>query len=242
MGSPENMEFKACYGGELRYNSPNGCGENHPPPRDGPGSIGFGYSDATEVARKLVELFEGKEFDVCTVVYNEFKTAMTQVVTFQQLIPFSPNTSADGINLDGAIYELELPIPTLNTILLLVSSATFHKAGKALLKDKNSDSQKWLFFTAFLGIIFLICQLFEYFHLPFGLTDNLFASTFYALTGFHGLHVTLGTLMILIIAWQSRINGGRLTSQNMFPLEAVELYWHFVDGIWVILFIILYLL
>ena len=143
---------------------------------------------------------------------------------------------------EGAIYELELPIPTLNTILLLVSSATFHKAGKALLKDKNSDSQKWLILTAFLGIIFLICQLFEYFHLPFGLTDNLFASTFYALTGFHGLHVTLGTLMILIISWQTRLNKGRITSKNMFPLEAVELYWHFVDGIWVILFIILYLL
>ena len=87
----------------------------------------------------------------------------------------------------------------------------------------------------------LICQLFEYFHLPFGLTDNLFASTFYALTGFHGLHVTLGT-GVFIIAWQSRIKGGRLTSQNMFPLEAIELYWHFIDGIWVILFIILYLL
>ena len=119
---------------------------------------------------------------------------------------------------DGAIYELELPIPTLNTILLLVSSATFHKAGKALLKNKNSDTQKWL------------------------LTDNLFASTFYALTGFHGLHVTLGTLMILIISWQTRPKEGRITNQNMFPLEAVELYWHFVDGIWVILFIILYLL
>ena len=87
---------------------------------------------------------------------------------------------------DGAIYELELPIPTLNTILLLVSSATFHKAGKALLKNKNSDTQKWLIVTALLGITFLICQLFEYFNLPFGLTDNLFASTFYALTGFHG--------------------------------------------------------
>ena len=143
---------------------------------------------------------------------------------------------------EGAIYELELPIPTINTILLLVSSATFHKAGKALLNKNNLESQKWLLLTSILGITFLICQLFEYFHLPFGLTDNLFASTFYALTGFHGLHVTLGTLMILIIAWQSRINGGRLTSQNMFPLEAVELYWHFVDGIWVILFIILYLL
>ena len=143
---------------------------------------------------------------------------------------------------DGAIYELELPIPTLNTILLLVSSATFHRAGKAILKNKNSDSQKWLIVTALLGVTFLICQLFEYFNLPFGLTDNLFASTFYALTGFHGLHVTLGTLMILIISWQTRSNGGRITNQNMFPLEAVELYWHFVDGIWVILFIILYLL
>ena len=143
---------------------------------------------------------------------------------------------------DGAIYELELPIPTINTILLLVSSATFHKAGKALLKNKNSDTQKWLIITALLGITFLICQLFEYFNLPFGLTDNLFASTFYALTGFHGLHVTLGTLMILIISWQTRSEGGRITNQNMFPLEAVELYWHFVDGIWVILFIILYLL
>ncbi len=143
---------------------------------------------------------------------------------------------------DGAIYELELPIPTLNTILLLVSSATFHKAGKALLKDKNSETQKWLLVTALLGITFLICQLFEYFNLPFGLTDNLFASTFYALTGFHGLHVTLGTLMILIISWQTRPKEGRITNQNMFPLEAVELYWHFVDGIWVILFLILYLL
>ena len=143
---------------------------------------------------------------------------------------------------DGAIYELELPIPTLNTILLLVSSATFHKAGKALLRNKNAESQRWLILTSILGIVFLICQLFEYFHLPFGLTDNLFASTFYALTGFHGLHVTLGTLMILIISWQTRENGGRLSNQNMFPLEAVELYWHFVDGIWVILFIILYLL
>jgi len=143
---------------------------------------------------------------------------------------------------DGAIYELELPIPTLNTILLLVSSATFHKAGKALLNKKNSDSQKWLLFTAFLGITFLICQLFEYFNLPFSLTDNLFASTFYALTGFHGLHVTLGTLMILIISWQTRSNGGIVSYKNMFPLEAVELYWHFVDGIWVVLFIILYLL
>jgi len=153
-------------------------------------------------------------------------------LTYKAVNPLSPD----------AIYELELPLPTLNTILLLVSSATFHKAGTALKKSQSKSCQSWLLITAGLGFGFLASQLFEYFTLPFGLTDNLFASTFYALTGFHGLHVTLGALMILIVWWQSRSPGGRITSENNFPLEAVELYWHFVDAIWVILFIILYLL
>ncbi len=144
--------------------------------------------------------------------------------------------------LPDAIYELELPLPTLNTILLLVSSATFHKAGKSLEAANSKQCQRWLLITAGLGIAFLISQMVEYFTLPFGLTDNLYASTFYALTGFHGLHVTLGSIMILIVWWQARSPGGRITNVNNFPLEAAEIYWHFVDGIWVILFIILYLL
>ena len=144
--------------------------------------------------------------------------------------------------LPDAIYELELPLPTINTILLLISSATFHKAGQALRKDESNLCQRWLLITASLGLAFLGSQMLEYFTLPFGLTDNLYASTFYALTGFHGLHVTLGTIMILIVWWQARQPNGRITSSNQFPLEATELYWHFVDGIWVVLFIILYLL
>ncbi len=152
-------------------------------------------------------------------------------LTFKAVNPLLPD----------AIYELELPLPTLNTILLLVSSATFHRAGQALNKSDSKSCQKWLLITASLGLAFLASQMVEYFTLPFGLTDNLYASTFYALTGFHGLHVTLGAFMILIVWWQSRQPGGRITSQNKFPLEAAELYWHFVDGIWVILFIILYL-
>ncbi|KGG12950.1 MULTISPECIES: cytochrome c oxidase subunit 3 [Prochlorococcus] len=144
--------------------------------------------------------------------------------------------------LPGAVYELELGLPTINTILLLISSATFHRASKALQKKDAKVCQQWLLVTAGLGLAFLVSQMIEYFSLPFGLTDNLYASTFYALTGFHGLHVTLGTLMIFIIWWQARYPGGRVTSTNKFPLEAAELYWHFVDGIWVILFIILYLL
>ena len=143
---------------------------------------------------------------------------------------------------EGAIYELELPLPILNTVLLLVSSATFHKAGQAIRQNLQGRCRNWLLVTAGLGLAFLVSQMVEYFTLPFGLTDNLYASTFFAATGFHGLHVTLGALMILIVWWQARADGGRVTAEDHFPLEAAELYWHFVDGIWVILFVILYLL
>ncbi|QNI55857.1 cytochrome c oxidase subunit III [Synechococcus sp. BIOS-E4-1] len=153
-------------------------------------------------------------------------------LTFKAVNPLMP----------GAIYELELPLPTLNTILLLVSSATFHRAGVNLRRQHNERCRKWLMLTAILGLGFLASQMVEYFTLPFGLADNLYASTFYALTGFHGLHVTLGTLMILIVWWQCRTPSGRISASNHFPLEAAELYWHFVDGIWVILFVILYLI
>ena len=142
---------------------------------------------------------------------------------------------------EGATYELELLLPTVNTVLLLVSSITFHRAGKNLLRGHHSSSRIWLLLSAVLGIAFLGGQMVEYFTLPFGLTDNLFASTFYALTGFHGLHVTLGVICILIVCFQVR-QGGRVSATEPFGLEAAELYWHFVDGIWVVLYGILYLL
>jgi len=142
---------------------------------------------------------------------------------------------------EGANFERELLLPTINTALLLVSSVTFHRAGSSLRRGESSACRNWLLLTVGLGALFLAGQMVEYFNLPFGLTDNLFASTFYALTGFHGLHVTLGVMCILIVWWQARA-GGRLTRDEHFGLEAAELYWHFVDGIWVVLYGILYLL
>lgn len=142
---------------------------------------------------------------------------------------------------EGSNYELELLLPSLNTILLLVSSFTFHRAGQACRADRLVASRGWLIVTAALGATFLAGQMVEYFSLPFSLTENLFASTFYALTGFHGLHVTLGVICIAIVAWQTR-RGGSITAQDHFGLEAAELYWHFVDGIWVVLYGLLYLL
>ena len=141
----------------------------------------------------------------------------------------------------GGIYELEMLLPTIKTALLIASSFTFHRAGKELRRGQGAACRLWLLITAILGAVFLAGQMKEYFSLPFGLTSNLFASTFYVLTGFHGLHVTLGVMLILIVWWQAR-NGGSITSEHHFGLEAAELYWHFVDGIWVVLFGIIYLL
>jgi cytochrome c oxidase subunit III len=157
---------------------------------------------------------------------------------------------ADGMTFAGffaayltfrAVYELELILPTINTVLLVLSSFTFHRAARELRQDQLGACRLWLLITAGLGLAFLGGQMVEYFSLPFGLTDNLYASTFYALTGFHGLHVTLGALMILIVWWQAR-TPGRFTADHHFGVEAAELYWHFVDGIWLILYGILYLL
>jgi cytochrome c oxidase subunit 3 len=152
-------------------------------------------------------------------------------LTFRAVNPLPENSS----------YELELLLPSLNTLLLVLSSFTFHRAGRGLLRGEGPTCRRWLAITAALGVAFLAGQMVEYFHLPFGLTDNLFASTFYALTGFHGLHVTLGVICILIIWWQTR-SEGRIKASAPFGLEAAELYWHFVDGIWLVLYGILYLL
>ena len=142
---------------------------------------------------------------------------------------------------EGSSYELELLLPTINTVLLVLSSVTFHRAGSNLRDGNGSGCRSWLLGTGVLGAAFLAGQMVEYFNLPFGLTDNLFASTFYALTGFHGLHVTLGVICILI-DWAQARPGGRINQQDHFGLEAAELYWHYVDGIWVVLYGILYLL
>jgi cytochrome c oxidase subunit 3 len=141
----------------------------------------------------------------------------------------------------GSNYELELVLPTINTALLILSSFTFHRAGRELLSGKPAPCRIWLLLTASLGIAFLIGQMVEYFHLPFGLRDHLFASTFYALTGFHGLHVTLGVICILVVLLQVGPKG-TVSPSKPFGLEAAELYWHFVDGIWVVLYGLLYLL
>jgi cytochrome c oxidase subunit III len=137
--------------------------------------------------------------------------------------------------------KLELVLPGINTCILIASSLVIHQADTAIKKNDVKGLQLWFGLTALMGIVFLGGQLYEYSHLEFGLRSNIFASTFYVLTGFHGLHVTLGVMLILAVMWRS-LKSEHYGSHNHFGVEAAEIYWHFVDVIWIILFILLYLL
>lgn len=136
--------------------------------------------------------------------------------------------------------RLELLLPGINTVILVASSLVIHNADTAIKKNDVKGLRLWFGITAAMGAIFLAGQLYEYFHLEFGLTTNLFASTFYVLTGFHGLHVLFGLVLILGVLWRS-MKPDRYNSESHFGVEAAEVYWHFVDIIWVILFLLLYI-
>ncbi len=137
--------------------------------------------------------------------------------------------------------ELELLLPGVNTFILISSSFVIHNADTAIKKNNLRGMQIWFAITAAMGILFLCGQVYEYTHLEFGLTTNIFASAFYVLTGFHGLHVTIGVLSILAVLWRSRTSN-HYSNERHFGIEAAELYWHFVDVVWIILFGLLYLL
>ncbi len=137
--------------------------------------------------------------------------------------------------------ELELLLPAINTVILVSSSFVMHKGQSEIQKNNVSGLQLWFGITAVMGAIFLGGQLYEYSHNDFGLTNNLFASCFYVLTGFHGLHVTAGLLFILAVLWRSRTKDHYSDKQH-FGVEAAELYWHFVDVVWILLFVLVYLL
>ncbi|MGB7415070.1 MAG: heme-copper oxidase subunit III [Thermosynechococcaceae cyanobacterium] len=138
--------------------------------------------------------------------------------------------------------RLELLLPGINTIILVSSSFVVHKADEAIKHGGDvAGVRKWFGITMAMGIVFLCGQLYEYSNLEFGLTTNVFASTFYVLTGFHGLHVLVGVLLMGGVLWRSR-KPGHYTAETHFGIEAAEVYWHFVDVVWIILFSLLYLL
>ena len=133
-------------------------------------------------------------------------------------------------------------LPAINTALLLTSGVTLTIAHWALLKGQRTKLNVFMFLTIALGVTFLVLQAEEYMHayteLDLTLESGAYGATFYMLTGFHGFHVTIGTIMLIVI-WLRGIRG-HFKPETHFGFEGVAWYWHFVDVVWLGLFILVY--
>ena len=133
-------------------------------------------------------------------------------------------------------------LPTINTALLLSSGVTLTIAHHALIANQRAKTIAFMWLTVALGIVFLFVQGYEYFHayqdLNLKLNSGMYGSTFFMLTGFHGFHVFVGMLMLLFITL--RLQKGHFTSEKHFGFEGAAWYWHFVDVVWLGLYILVY--
>lgn len=145
----------------------------------------------------------------------------------------------------GAVDSLWKWLPFWNTVVLMTSSVTVHMAHTALKNNNRKKFNAWLGLTVLLGITFIALQIEEYIqaylHMGLTLQSGIYGSTFFMLTGFHGAHVTLGTFMLLVMLLRSVLKG-HFTHDDSFGFEAASWYWHFVDVVWVGLFIFVYIL
>ena len=129
-------------------------------------------------------------------------------------------------------------LPFLMTMILLLSGCTVTWAHHAILEGKNDEAAKALLITALLGMSFTGFQAYEYYHAAYHFTDGIYSSTFYMATGFHGLHVIIGTIFLFVCLF--RTLKGHFTPDSHFGFEAAAWYWHFVDVVWLFLFTAVY--
>jgi len=192
----------------------------------------FAFFGALFYARMLsVPWLGGADNNAMTneVLWNGFEAAWPLLTT-----PSGETTQAMGWQ----------GLPLINTLILLTSSITIHFAHVALEKNKRGQLKVFMMLTVLLGVGFLFLQVEEYIHayndLGLTLESGVYGNTFFMLTGFHGMHVTLGTIMLFIV--MLRIFKGHFSAKNHFMFLAAAWYWHFVDVVWLILFMFVYVL
>nr|AMW67844.1 cytochrome c oxidase subunit III [Dilar sp. YW-2016] len=131
-----------------------------------------------------------------------------------------------------------LEIPLLNTVILLSSGVTITWAHHSLLENNYSQTFQGLLLTILLGVYFTILQGYEYLESSFTISDAVYGSTFFMATGFHGLHVLIGTTFLIVCLIRHQLN--HFSSTHHFGFEAAAWYWHFVDVVWLFLYISIY--
>jgi len=133
-------------------------------------------------------------------------------------------------------------LPTINTALLLSSGVTLTISHHALRDNKRTPAMLWLLATILFGAVFMCVQGYEYYHayheLNLKLTSGIYGSTFFMLTGFHGFHVTIGAIMLSVVLY--RLLKGHFTPEHHFAFEGAAWYWHFVDVVWLGLYVVVY--
>ena len=140
---------------------------------------------------------------------------------------------------EGVITFDPFDLPFLNTLILLLSGCTVTWAHHALLHGDRKGLIQGLTYTVLLGILFTSLQAYEYSHAAFGFREGIYPSTFFMATGFHGFHVIVGTIF-LIVCW-FRAWRGHFKPDHHFGFEAAAWYWHFVDVVWLFLFVSIYI-
>ncbi len=137
-------------------------------------------------------------------------------------------------------FTLDLPIAVLLTAILVTSSFTMQYAVTRIRAGDRQGMVRGLTITLALGVIFLCGQLYDYMHLPFGVSTGIFGTLFYTMTGFHGAHVFGGAVAMSVVLWRGM--RGQFSARHHTAVEAVSIYWHFVDVVWICLFSTYYLL
>lgn len=150
-----------------------------------------------------------------------------------------------GRSLEGPYPEdlFDIPFTSVSAFVLLMSSVTMVLALAAIQRGNMRNMRIWLFTTALLGTLFIAGQAYEFtefYHEGLTLSTNLFGTTFFVLTGFHGAHVTIG-VFILMSMFIVSLRGG-ITQKNSLTVELAGLYWHFVDIVWIVIFTLVYLI
>ena len=138
----------------------------------------------------------------------------------------------------GVVPLSTFSVPFLNTVILLTRGVTVTWAHHSILNNRVFDSRARLLFTVSLGAYFMFIQYVEYFEAQFSMCDRVYGRTFFITTGFHGLHVTIGALFLFYTF--ILLSKSYLTSKHHFRFEAAAWYWHFVDVVWLFLFISIY--
>lgn len=173
--------------------------------------------------------------------WSFFKAALFPVVSFDGAHLFE-----EGVKVVEGVWPPESiktfnpwDLPFINTLILLLSGTTVTWAHYAIIHNNRKDFIDALTITVILGFVFSLLQIYEYHHAAFGFKDGIYPSIFYMATGFHGVHVFIGTVFLLVCLLRAK--KGQMDSESHLGFEFAAWYWHFVDVVWIFLFVFVYI-